>query len=194
SEIVDRAVATTTSFIEQKNLKLVMDIDPGLSLIEGDGDRLIQVMINLISNAVKFTPSERTNFLTGFTEKGYITCRSRKVHSSQFTVHKQKSTGEPSTVNSEPADFIEISVIDTGTGISKEDIGKVFEKFKQLSNTLADKPKGTGLGLPICKHIIEHHGGRIWVESELGKGSNFSFSLPINLINPKDADIAQKFL
>ncbi|WP_234709956.1 response regulator [Kamptonema formosum] len=64
-------------------------------------------------------------------------------------------------------------------GISEADQPKVFEKFKQVGETLTDKPKGTGLGLPICKQIIEHHGGKIWVESELGKGSNFSFILPL---------------
>jgi signal transduction histidine kinase len=55
----------------------------------------------------------------------------------------------------------------------------VFEKFRQVGDTLTDKPKGTGLGLPISKEIVEHHGGRIWVESELGEGSSFNFTLPV---------------
>ena len=72
-----------------------------------------------------------------------------------------------------------VSITDTGIGIAKEDYGAVFEQFKQVGgDTLTDKPKGTGLGLPICKEIIEHHGGRIWLESEPGKGSTFSFALP----------------
>ena len=64
-------------------------------------------------------------------------------------------------------------------GIAPADQPKVFERFKQVGDTLTDKPKGTGLGLPICREIVEHHGGRIWVESALGKGSTFSFTLPL---------------
>jgi CheY-like chemotaxis protein len=64
-------------------------------------------------------------------------------------------------------------------GITSSDQPKVFERFKQVGDTLTDKPKGTGLGLPICREIVEHHGGRIWVESTPGQGSTFSFALPI---------------
>ncbi|HEY9610977.1 ATP-binding protein [Allocoleopsis sp.] len=72
-----------------------------------------------------------------------------------------------------------VSVIDSGIGIAETDQPQVFEQFKQIGDTLTDKPKGTGLGLPICKQIVEHHGGMLWVESELGKESNFSFTLSI---------------
>ncbi|MCB0658380.1 MAG: response regulator [Saprospiraceae bacterium] len=76
-------------------------------------------------------------------------------------------------------DHLIVSVTDTGIGIATEDQPKVFEKFKQVGDTLTDKPQGTGLGLPICKEIIEHHGGRLWLESALGKGSTFFFSMPV---------------
>jgi signal transduction histidine kinase len=95
-----------------------------------------------------------------FTEAGSITCRAQQLN------------GE-----------IVVSVIDTGDGISPENQPKVFEKFKQVGDTLTNRPKGTGLGLPICKEIVEHHGGRIWVESEIGKGSTFSFALPLKCFN-----------
>jgi signal transduction histidine kinase/DNA-binding response OmpR family regulator len=144
ADIIDRATAATASLFEQKGLKSVVDIAPGLPVVTGDRDRLIQVVINLISNSVKFT------------DAGAVTCRAVR-------------RGEQ----------LVISVSDTGMGISAADQGKVFERFKQVGDTLTDKPKGTGLGLPICKEIVEHHGGRIWVESELGKGSTFSFSLPL---------------
>ena len=92
-----------------------------------------------------------------FTTEGTVTCLCRRM-----------------------GDFIVVSVVDQGIGIAPEDQEKVFEKFKQIGDTLTDKPKGTGLGLPICKQIVEYHGGQIWVESEFGKGSCFSFTLPIN--------------
>lgn len=76
-------------------------------------------------------------------------------------------------------DEVRVEVADTGIGIAEEDLPKVFEKFQQAGDSLTDKPTGTGLGLPICKEIIEHHRGRIWVESELGVGSRFIFTLPI---------------
>jgi signal transduction histidine kinase/DNA-binding response OmpR family regulator len=146
SEVAERAIAATTSLFDQKALKLIKKIDTDLPEIIGDRDKLIQVIINLISNSVKFT------------DKGSITCR----------VYQEK-------------DELMVSIADTGIGIAPEDFGAVFEQFKQVGgDTLTDKPKGTGLGLPICKEIVEHHGGRIWLESEVGKGSTFSFALPIN--------------
>ncbi|MCG8603988.1 GAF domain-containing protein, partial [bacterium] len=145
-DIIERATSATASLFEQNGLKLIKEVTDDLPQIIGDEDKLIQVVINLISNAVKFT------------EKGKVTCR---------VLYKD---GE-----------VVVSVIDTGTGISKEDQPKVFEKFKQVGDTLTDKPKGTGLGLPICKEIVEHHGGRIWVQSKLGKGSTFSFAIPVEI-------------
>ena len=143
-DIIEHATAATSSLFEQSGLKLVKQVPANLPIVIGDRDRLIQVVINLISNAVKFT------------EQGFVTCRA------------ERRGGE-----------IIISVIDTGMGIAEADQPKVFERFKQVGDTLTDKPKGTGLGLPISREIIEHHGGRIWVESEPGKGSTFSFALPV---------------
>ncbi|TYQ26496.1 response regulator [Pseudanabaena sp. UWO311] len=145
TEVIDRAFSATSALFEQKALIPVREIEADLPDILGDKDRLIQVVINLISNAVKFT------------DRGSITCRVKLDDQS-----------------------IMVSVIDQGVGISESDQPKVFEKFKQVGDTLTDKPQGTGLGLPISKEIISYHGGKIWVESEIGKGSTFSFTLPIN--------------
>ena len=144
-EIMERAIAATSSLFDQKNLALEKFIDPDLPPISGDRDKLIQVAVNLISNAVKFTPS------------GKVVCRATQKKNE-----------------------IIVGIEDTGIGIAPQDFEAVFEQFKQVvGDTLTDKPKGTGLGLPICKEIVEHHGGRIWLESEVGKGSTFFFALPI---------------
>jgi signal transduction histidine kinase len=142
-EIIERSQAAAASLFEQKGLTLIMDVEKDLPAVTGDLDRFIQVMLNLISNAVKFTP------------QGSVTCAARKINNE-----------------------VVLSVTDSGIGIAKEDHPKVFEKFKQVGDTLTDKPSGTGLGLPICKEIVEHYGGRVWVESEPGKGSTFSFTIP----------------
>lgn len=144
SEAIERGLDATSSLFEHKGLELIKDVDNNLPKVTGDVDKLIQVIINLISNAVKFT------------EKGSVTCRAIKADNE-----------------------IVVSIIDTGIGIAKEHREAVFDRYKQIDNTNKGAPKGTGLGLPICREIIEHHGGRIWVESHAAGGSNFSFTLPI---------------
>ncbi len=150
SEVAERAIAATTSLFDQKSLQLDKKIENDLPPVSGDKDKLIQVIINLISNAVKFT------------DKGSVTCK----------VYRKKNE-------------LIVGISDTGIGIAPEDHDAVFEQFKQVGgDTLTDKPKGTGLGLPICKEIVEHHGGRIWLESKPGKGSTFSFALPLTKSEP----------
>lgn len=146
TEIIERAISATDALFTRKEVQMIKDIEEELPEVTGDKDRLIQTVINLISNANKFT------------SEGSITCQVRK-------------TGKE----------IIISVIDTGIGIAREDQDKVFDRFKQIGDTLTDKPKGTGLGLAISRQIVEYHGGRIWVESEPGKGSKFSFTIPITI-------------
>jgi signal transduction histidine kinase len=75
-------------------------------------------------------------------------------------------------------DHLQIDVRDNGRGIRQEDQATLFSKFRQVGNTLTDKPHGTGLGLHISRQIVEHYGGRMWVESSVGKGACFSFTLP----------------
>lgn len=145
SKVIDRALSSTSTLFEEKELDLIKDVEAGLPDVIGDQDRLVQVVINLLSNAVKFT------------DQGSVTCRALQIN-----------------------DDIQINVIDTGSGIAKEEQSKAFEKFTQITNTLTGKPSGTGLGLPICKQIVEHHGGRIWIESEIGQGSAFSFTIPFD--------------
>lgn len=110
----------------------------------GDRDRLVQVVINLISNAVKFTPAGTITVTAAASEPGVL----------------------------------EVAVSDSGIGIAPEDQGRVFEEFAQAGDSLAGPARGTGLGLPICREIVEHHGVRLWLESAVGHGSTFRFTLP----------------
>ena len=144
NEIIKHAADITSSSFGQYGLELECDIEDGLPDITGDQYRLEQVLINLFSNAFKFT------------EKGYIRCKACMIDNE-----------------------ILISVTDTGGGINEDDQQMVFEKFRQIGVAAKNKPRGTGLGLTICKEIVNRHGGRIWVESEPGKGSTFSFTLPV---------------
>src|SRR5262245_11349345 len=132
---------------------VLMDIPPGFPKILADPERLRQVFINLVSNAVKYSPAG-----------GSITVRCR----ARGTEH------------------VVIEVIDHGLGIPHDQLGKLFQKFERVRSDEHLKISGTGLGLYICRLIVEGHGGQIWVESELGKGSTFGLVLPI------DARTAQK--
>ena len=144
AEIIQQAATSTASLLDGKPISLQLDVPAGISPVYGDPDKLKQVVINLISNAVKFT------------------------HQGTITIQARQSDQE-----------IVFSVLDEGIGIAPQDQELVFEKFQQVGDSLIGKPQGTGLGLAISKEIIEHHQGRIWLESEPGKGSCFSFSVPI---------------
>ena len=129
---------------QQKNLSFSVEFASDLQKIKFDRDKIIQVLTNLVVNAIKFTKQGKIKIIT----------------------KKQKN-------------MILVAVQDTGTGIAKEDIPKIFQTFQQHPIPQEKKVKGrTGLGLAISKWIIDQHNGKIWVESEFGKGSKFCFSLP----------------
>jgi PAS domain S-box-containing protein len=153
TEVIKTAINATQALAAEAKLKIKVEVSPGLPKVMSDNDRLVQVVTNLLSNAIKFTP-----------EGGNIGVKAQLLEGGKA---KKK------------ADMVLVSVTDNGIGIDPKDRQAIFDKFKQVGNTLTDKPKGTGLGLPICKEIVEHYGGKIWVESELGKGSTFFFTLPV---------------
>lgn len=155
SELLSQAGDATASLHGSKDFRFETDVQPGLPEVRADRDKVVQVLINLISNSVKFTPH------------GSIRCEARLAGGG----------------------FVEFAVTDTGVGIAPEEQAMVFEKFRQVGDTLTDKPKGTGLGLAICKEIVEHHGGTIGVTSELGKGSRFSFTLPVAILPHEDVQL-----
>ncbi|MFC1645891.1 sensor histidine kinase [Candidatus Omnitrophota bacterium] len=144
ASLVDETLRIYERDISKKQITLKEDISQDIGLMWADKDKLSQVIINLLSNAIRYTPN-----------KGIIAI---KLDGSEKEIH------------------FEIS--DTGPGIPKEDYGKVFDKFERIN---AEKQEGTGLGLPIAKDIVELHKGKVWVESEIGKGSRFIFVLPRDL-------------
>lgn len=129
---------------QNKGLELKICLEENLPEINFDKDKIIQILTNLVGNAIKFT------------DKGSIAITTRKAGNA-----------------------IIVSVKDTGVGIKKENMHKLFQGFSQIATGKERKPGSTGLGLTISKKIIHQHKGKIWVESEYGKGSTFSFLLPI---------------
>lgn len=135
----------------EKRQTLKADIPNDLPSVFADRDRLIQILTNLVSNAQQYTP-------TG----GQIT----------LTAMLRDETADG-------AAQVQVSVIDDGIGIAVEDQEKIFERFFRSDHPLVQETAGTGLGLSITKSLVEMHGGKLWVESELGRGSTFCFMLPV---------------
>ncbi len=149
AELASSVLSTMAGLVKDKPVEMKHFIEPNLPSVRADAIRIRQVMINLLSNAAKFT------------EEGEI------------TVKVGLAPGEAGR------NEIMVSVLDTGPGISAADQEKLFRPFSQVDDSPTRKTGGTGLGLSICQQLINMHGGRIWVESELGKGSAFHFTLPL---------------
>jgi PAS domain S-box-containing protein len=142
NEVLSDSIARASS---SPTVEFKADLDPRLPIVVGDRDRLVQVVSNLVNNAVKYSPDGGTVTLSSRSEGG----------------------------------FALVSVTDTGVGIPPDEIGHVFERFRRVRSGAAQSIPGTGLGLTIVKQIVEMHGGKIWVESAVGHGSAFHFTLPL---------------
>jgi signal transduction histidine kinase len=148
---------------EAKRQSILTQVGPDVGICVADRQRVHQILLNLLSNAIKFTP-----------DGGRITVFARRVHSSQFTVDRPETTDPESH-----RDFIEISVQDTGIGISPDDLQRLFREFEQLEPFYTKRHQGSGLGLALCQRLVELHGGTIWASSEgEGRGSTFTFTIP----------------
>jgi signal transduction histidine kinase len=143
-QAIDNAVMLFRERAGRREIALEHSVDERLGEIRGDERKVKQVLLNLLSNALKFTP-----------EGGRVEVRAGMVDG-----------------------MAEIAVTDTGVGIVPEDQEAVFEEFRQVG-TAEKKAEGTGLGLTLCRKFIELHGGKIWVKSELGAGSTFTFTIPV---------------
>jgi PAS domain S-box-containing protein len=160
--MVREVVAIQQQAAQQRGIQLTADIEEDLSTAQIDERRIRQVLLNLLSNALKFTP-----------KGGAVAVRSRKI------MRPAVQSGDKANISSLPdAEFLDISVEDNGIGIAPDDMNRLFQPFQQLEPTLTKQYKGTGLGLVICKRLIEMHDGQITVSSAPGKGSTFSFVIP----------------
>jgi PAS domain S-box-containing protein len=151
------------------NINLSLYIEPDAdSEIEADERKLKQIMFNLLSNALKFT-----------SDGGSVRVTARLTRDEgRGTKDETASVVLASEESDRPSSFV-ISVEDTGVGIKPEDMDKLFKEFSQIESAYSKTHEGTGLGLALTKRLVELHGGRIWVESEFGKGSKFSFVIPL---------------
>jgi len=143
--LIDQVVQSMQPLAKGKQITLEVAIPALSSGIFADPDKLTQVLLNLIGNAIKFTPP-----------------------AGRVTIRAEEQSGE-----------VQFSVSDTGVGISADDLPKLFEKFQQFRRTAGEGSQGTGLGLAISKRLVDLHGGRIWAASQEGKGSTFSFTIPL---------------
>ncbi|MDD2774087.1 MAG: PAS domain S-box protein [Elusimicrobiales bacterium] len=151
----------------QMKVKLLADIEPAACRqITADERKLKQVVFNLLSNSLKFTPADGTVKLTVRVVKG----AALEGRAAQFAGERKLAAGE---------EYLAVNVSDTGIGIKPADMGRLFKPFSQLDAGDGRQREGTGLGLVLSKKFVEMHGGAMWVESEYGKGSVFSFALPV---------------
>jgi signal transduction histidine kinase len=151
-------------------IAMTLVVEPGARIeITTDERKLKQIMFNLLSNAVKFTP-----------EGGAVSVRARLISDLGLTIADLQSEikNRKSTIR---GNFVEISVEDTGIGIKPGDMERLFRPFSQLESAYTKTYEGTGLGLELSKRLVEFLGGRMRVESEFGKGSTFTFVIPIQV-------------
>jgi len=168
--LVDDAVNMVGYTSEQHHIALERDVPADIGVITVDEQRIRQVLTNLLSNAVKFTPD---NSQVNIKVRGIKATALRRKHGA---VYERLAVRE----NLMPPAFIKVSVTDSGIGIDRKDQDLLFQPFQQVDVSLSRKYEGTGLGLALCKSLVEMHGGAIWLEaSEPGKGSTFSFVLPV---------------
>jgi signal transduction histidine kinase len=144
-EVVSDTVKGMSQVFEERDIRIDLRVPASAAAVRADVDRIIQVMLNLLSNAAKFCEPGR---------------------------------GHIEIALSEEAGTLRVDVRDNGPGIDPSDQRVIFDKFRQGGDVPGTKPRGTGLGLHISRQIVEHFGGRMWVESAPGRGACFSFTLP----------------
>ena len=172
--IVTECMAISEPLAQKKNLELTRDIPSNLPLILADRGRVVQVLMNLVSNAVKFTP------------EGQVTVKIEPITSSQISeLPVELREGERGP-------WMLTKVIDTGIGISPDDQQIIFDEFRQADSSPSRQYEGTGLGLAITRKLLQMMHGHIWLQSVVGQGSTFYVLLPLVAEAPSELEVAQK--
>ncbi|HUL30255.1 MAG TPA: ATP-binding protein, partial [Thermodesulfobacteriota bacterium] len=158
--LTELAASSLRPHADEKSIQIQVEIPDSLPAVYGDQEKIEQIFTNLIGNSIKFTPEGGKILISG-------------------EVLSHDTAGGY-------GDMVAISVKDTGIGIPPEHLEAIFEKFHQVEGSLQRSTSGTGLGLAITKGLVEAHQGKIWVKSEMGKGSVFTFTLPISESERRD--------
>ncbi|HEY9606736.1 MAG TPA: two-component regulator propeller domain-containing protein [Allocoleopsis sp.] len=165
-QIAEVVLTLCQPLVKGKPLELKNEVSPNLPAVDGDEDRLQQIMYNLVGNAIKFS------------ESGSVIVSAKPLQDADGSVERPEDNPQPATPANPIPPYLEITVADTGIGISAEKFEDIFKSFEQVDTSLSRSYGGTGLGLSITKQLVELHGGTIRVESELDRGSRFRFTLP----------------
>ncbi len=169
SLVIGPCMETLRRLAEEQDVLLEAEMPKPLPPVLGDADRLSQVLTNLVDNALKFTPAGGTVRVRAFVSDSRV-----PAESIEHGFHGLESD------TPENGRYVVVEVSDCGIGIADEHLKIIFEKFGQVGEVLTSKPQGTGLGLAISGNIITQLGGALWVQSEVGKGSRFFFSVPVS--------------
>jgi signal transduction histidine kinase len=170
--LLEATVRALKETAEKRGVELELSADPALSTISADPRMLRQVLFNLLSNAVKFTRSG-----------GKVTAESSLV-GSDWLERNISAPFEPEragALQTGAKEFVRIAVRDTGIGIAQENLRRIFDAFQQEDNSIGREYGGTGLGLALCKKMVELHQGVIWVDSRRGEGSTFTVAIPLGV-------------
>ena len=157
ADVIEGVLGTVKALATRKRILVQSDVPPDLGSVYADPARLKQILYNLLSNAIKFTPEE-----------------------GQVRVAARRAEEEQGRSGAGGRQFVEVSVTDTGVGISPAHQERIFEEFEQVTYPTRAPQEGTGLGLALVKKLVHMHGGTVHVTSALGQGSTFAFTIPLN--------------
>jgi two-component system phosphate regulon sensor histidine kinase PhoR len=156
AEVIEHAVGGLTPLAAKKAIALAVEVGPALPSVRADRDRLVQILVNLVDNAIKFT-----------------------LDGGHITIGARRATGGAGEQGEGGGALVEVTVTDNGIGIAPKDLPRITERFYRVDKTRSRELGGTGLGLAIVKHLVQAHGGELRIDSEPGRGTRVSFTLPV---------------